>query len=69
MAISTNQKPTIYRNLYGNTGPDLYSHQDFKTEKSYELPIRTFVVDVKIMERQSTIYVREENIYKDVYFY
>ena len=22
MAISTNPKPTIYRNLYGNTGPD-----------------------------------------------
>ena len=21
MAISTNQKPTIYRNLYGDTGP------------------------------------------------
>ena len=25
MAISTNQKPTIYRNLYENTGPDTYS--------------------------------------------
>ena len=24
MAISTNQKPTIYRNLYENTGPGLY---------------------------------------------
>ena len=24
MAISTNQKPTIYRNLYENTGPELY---------------------------------------------
>ena len=23
MAISTNQKPTIYRNLYENMGPDL----------------------------------------------
>ena len=23
MAISTNQKPTIYRNLYENTGPDV----------------------------------------------
>ena len=23
MAISTNEKPTIYRNLYENTGPDL----------------------------------------------
>ena len=23
MAISTNPKPTIYRNLYENTGPDL----------------------------------------------
>ena len=23
MAISTNQKPTIYRNLYENTGPGL----------------------------------------------
>ena len=22
MAISTNQKPTIYRNLYENTGPE-----------------------------------------------
>ena len=25
MAISTNQKPTIYRNLYESTGPDLSS--------------------------------------------
>ena len=23
IAISTNQKPTIYRNLYENTGPDV----------------------------------------------
>ena len=23
MTISTNQKPTIYRNLYENTGPEL----------------------------------------------
>ena len=28
MAISTNPKPTIYRNLYENTGSDLYvSHE------------------------------------------
>ena len=27
MAISTNQKPTIYRNLYENTGPE-YSRED-----------------------------------------
>ena len=26
MAISTNQKPTIYRNLYENTGPDVYHY-------------------------------------------
>ena len=24
MTISTNQKPTIYRNLFENTGPDVY---------------------------------------------
>ena len=24
MTISTNQKPTIYRNLYENTGPEKY---------------------------------------------
>ena len=24
MAISTNQKPTIYRNLYENTDPGMY---------------------------------------------
>ena len=24
MAISTNPKPTIYRNLYENIGPDVY---------------------------------------------
>ena len=24
MAISTNQKPTIYRNLYENTGPGVH---------------------------------------------
>ena len=30
MAISTNQKPTIYRNLYENTGPEicLYKPRD-----------------------------------------
>ena len=27
MAISTNQKPTIYRNLYENTGPALQSQK------------------------------------------
>ena len=26
MTISTNQKPTIYRNLYDNTGRELYIH-------------------------------------------
>ena len=26
MAISTNQKPTIYRNLYENTAPEMQSH-------------------------------------------
>ena len=26
MAISTNQKPTIYRNLYENTAPDVYEY-------------------------------------------
>ena len=32
MAISTNQKPTIYRNLYDNTGPDHYdSRSTFQT--------------------------------------
>ena len=24
-AVSTNQKPTMYRNLYENTGPDIYT--------------------------------------------
>ena len=27
MTISTNQKPTIYRNLYENTGPDIQPFQ------------------------------------------
>ena len=27
MAISTNQKPTIYRNLYENMGPDVNGRQ------------------------------------------
>ena len=27
MAISTNQKPTIYRNLYENTGPDTHKNR------------------------------------------
>ena len=27
MAISTNQKPSIYRNLYDNTDPDVYKRQ------------------------------------------
>ena len=26
IAISTNQKPTIYRNLYENTGPGIFNH-------------------------------------------
>ena len=28
MAISTNPKPTIYRNLYENTGPERYNRSD-----------------------------------------
>ena len=34
MAISTNQKPTIYRNLYENTGPDSYWH-DINVDHEY----------------------------------
>ena len=30
MAISTNHKPTIYRNLYENTAPDTYLHLPLK---------------------------------------
>ena len=30
MAISTNQKPTIYRNLYENTQSDFMKHQSAK---------------------------------------
>ena len=29
MAISTNQKPTIYRNLYENTGPALWTGEGY----------------------------------------
>ena len=32
MAISTNQKPTIYRNLYENTGPVGYLHGEDRVE-------------------------------------
>ena len=39
MAITTNQKPTIYRNLYENTGPDeddpseaVSSHHEYDLE-------------------------------------
>ena len=31
MAISTNQKPTIYRNLYENTRPGRLTGQDERT--------------------------------------
>ena len=29
MAISTNQKPTLYRNLYENTGPGPYARGSY----------------------------------------
>ena len=32
MAISTNQKPTIYRNLYENTAPDTQNIHDTTKE-------------------------------------
>ena len=35
MAISTNQKPTIYRNLYENTGPVNHNHTDSHQLKTY----------------------------------
>ena len=34
MAISTNQKPTIYRNLYENTGPDTQNVLYFICDKT-----------------------------------
>ena len=38
MAISPNQKPTIYRNLYKNTDPDLKNLPGFfsKTRKMFK---------------------------------
>ena len=32
MAISTNQKPTIYRNLYENTAPDTLAATEDSSE-------------------------------------
>ena len=37
MAISTNQKPTIYRNLYENTGPGLISFTSLYREQQRHL--------------------------------
>ena len=37
MTISTNQKPTIYRNLYDNTGPDLQSYAKYALESWFVL--------------------------------
>ena len=48
MAISTNQKPTIYRNLYKNTAPDiitikaLYSHTIFEFNNTPEAPVGAY---------------------------
>ena len=43
MAILTNQKPTIYRNLYENTGPDLLILGDFQPQNSpYFIRAETF---------------------------
>ena len=39
MAISTNQKPTIYRNLYENTGPSLFVLNSKFDPKSYFLSL------------------------------
>ena len=35
MAISTNQKPTIYRNLYENTGPAHLQLKKISPERSW----------------------------------
>ena len=51
MAISTNQKPTIYRNLYENTGPDkddyclqpFYSHFKKTSFKMWNFKNKTYI--------------------------
>ena len=40
MAISTNPKPTIYRNLYENTGPAFRRHLSF-----YDCHVYTATMD------------------------
>ena len=41
MTISTNQKPTIYRNLYENTGPGLIINQEALAGGELYLPYST----------------------------
>ena len=44
MAISTNHKPMIYRNLYENTDTELPHHNLMKENTSaYDLPLEAFI--------------------------
>ena len=38
-AVLTNQKPTIYRNLYENTGPDVYTTSVYKLHHSVQIDL------------------------------
>ena len=37
--VSTNQKPTMYRNLYENTGPDVYTTSVYKLHHSVQIDL------------------------------
>ena len=57
MAISTNQKPTIYRNLYENTGPDAYVFAtNFNSQLNVSGYIHVVLVWLKGRILQSDIY-------------
>ena len=51
MAISTNQKPTIYRNLYENTAPDSYTIKHYyKTKCMRGMPLKCQLNKLKMAD-------------------
>ena len=56
-AVSTNQKPAMYRNLYENTGPDYDIYDDFKLKK-YNFCLYCFRDIVWILHQLSHIVTR-----------
>ena len=51
MAISINQKPTIYRNLYENTDPGAFSVDAPRLWNEFPLEIRSSQTQIRIRKK------------------